>query len=211
MSIKVILFDDKLSIRESLELLLHTDNRFELAGAFEHAEDAAQIAGILNPDVILMDIDMPGKNGIQAVAEIHRKHPLINIIMLTVFEDSDRVFQSLRNGANGYLLKSTEPAKLLEALADIHSGGAPMSPVIARMVMHHFQIEKAHPASDYQLTAREKEVLKLLVDGMSYKMIANTLEIGFETVRSHIKKIYDKLHVQTMTEAVSKTLREGLV
>jgi DNA-binding NarL/FixJ family response regulator len=211
MSIKVILFDDKLSIRESLELLLHTDNRFELAGTFEHAEDAAQIAGILNPDVILMDIDMPGKNGIQAVAEIHKKHPLINIIMLTVFEDSDRVFQSLRNGANGYLLKSTEPAKLLEALADIHSGGAPMSPVIARMVMHHFQIEKAHPTSDYQLTAREKEVLKLLVDGMSYKMIANTLEIGFETVRSHIKKIYDKLHVQTMTEAVSKTLREGLV
>lgn len=211
MSIKIIVFDDNKHIRESLSLLLVTDPRFNLAGAYNDAEDAERLIAAFTPDVVLMDIDMPGKNGIDAVGDIHKVFPKLPIIMLTVFEDEDRVFRSLRNGALGYILKSTAPEKLLDAITEVMQGGAPMSPSVARKVMAHLQAETSPQKIDYSLTQREKDVLALLVEGNSYKMIADKLEIGFETVRSHIKKIYDKLHVQTMTEAVSKTLREKLL
>ncbi len=211
MSIKIIVFDDNKHIRESLSLLLVTDPRFNLAGAYNDAEDAERLISAIAPDVVLMDIDMPGKNGIDAVGDIHKVFPQLPIIMLTVFEDEDRVFRSLRNGALGYILKSTAPERLLDAITEVMHGGAPMSPSIARKVMSHLQAEASPQKIDYSLTQREKDVLALLVEGNSYKMIADKLEIGFETVRSHIKKIYDKLHVQTMTEAVSKTLREKLL
>ncbi len=211
MAISIVLFDDNRHIRESLSLLLSTDPRFLLLGAFEDARNAEQRINELLPDVILMDIDMPGKNGIQAVADIHQQFPAIPVIMLTVFEDNERVFQSLKKGAMGYLLKSTPPEKLLDAITEVKAGGAPMTPSIARKVMLHFQSNGAAAQPDYHLTVREKEVLALLVDGLSYKMIADRLKIGFETVRSHIKKIYEKLHVQSMTEAVSKSMREGLI
>jgi len=211
MSIKIIVFDDNKHIRESLSLLLVTDPRFNLAGAYNDAEDAERLISAISPDVVLMDIDMPGKNGIDAVGDIHKVFPTLPIIMLTVFEDEDRVFRSLRNGALGYILKSTAPERLLDAITEVMQGGAPMSPSIARKVMSHLQAEASPQKIDYSLTQREKDVLALLVEGNSYKMIADKLEIGFETVRSHIKKIYDKLHVQTMTEAVSKTLREKLL
>lgn len=211
MSIKIIVFDDNKHIRESLSLLLVTDPRFNLAGAYNDAEDAERLIAAFTPDVVLMDIDMPGKNGIDAVGDIHKVFPKLPIIMLTVFEDEDRVFRSLRNGALGYILKSTAPEKLLDAITEVMQGGAPMSPSVARKVMAHLQAESSPQKIDYSLTQREKDVLALLVEGNSYKMIADKLEIGFETVRSHIKKIYDKLHVQTMTEAVSKTLREKLL
>ncbi len=211
MPIQIILFDDNKHIRESLAMLFLSDNDFHLCGAYENAESAEDLIAITKPDVVLMDIDMPGKNGIDAVADIHKRFPDLPIIMLTVFDDADRVFTSLRNGALGYMLKSSSPEKLLEAIKDVYSGGAPMSPSIARKVMFRLQTESPGKPEDYQLTAREKDVLALLVDGLSYKMIADKLDIGFETVRSHIKKIYEKLHVQTMTEAVSKTLRERLL
>lgn len=211
MAIRIIVFDDNKHIRESLSLLLVTDPRFDLVGAYNDAEDAERIIGAFNPNVVLMDIDMPGKNGIDAVGDIHKQFPNLPIIMLTVFEDEDRVFKSLRNGALGYILKSTAPEKLLDAIQEVMQGGAPMSPSVARKVMAHLQAEASPQKMDYSLTQREKDVLALLVDGNSYKMIADKLEIGFETVRSHIKKIYEKLHVQTMTEAVSKTLREKLL
>ncbi len=211
MSIKLILFDDSKHIRESLSLLFSTYANFDLAGSYETTDRAEELIAIAKPDVVLMDIDMPGRNGIDAVADIHAKFPELPIIMLTVFDDADRVFNSLRNGALGYLLKSSSPTKLLDALLEISEGGAPMSPSIAKKVMLHLQEESPSKAGNYQLTVREKEVLSSLVDGLSYKMIADKLDIGFETVRSHIKKIYEKLHVQTMTEAVSKTLRERLL
>jgi DNA-binding NarL/FixJ family response regulator len=211
MAIRIILFDDNKHIRESLSLLLVTDPRFELIGAYTDADDAERIISAFSPSVVLMDIDMPGKNGMDAVSDIHKVFPQLPIIMLTVFEDEDRVFKSLRNGAVGYMLKSTAPEKLLEAIIEVMHGGAPMSPSVARKVMSHLQAEASPAKVDYALTQREKDVLALLVEGNSYKMIADKLEIGFETVRSHIKKIYDKLHVQTMTEAVSKTLREKLL
>ena len=207
----IVLFDDNRHIRESLSLLLSTDSRFLLLGAFEDARNAEKHIADLLPDVILMDIDMPGKNGIQAVADIHLQFPAIPVIMLTTFEDNDRVFQSLKKGAMGYLLKSTAPERLLDAITEVKAGGAPMTPSIARKVMLQFQGNQTKPVDDYNLTVREKEVLALLVDGLSYKMIADRLNIGFETVRSHIKKIYEKLHVQSMTEAVSKSMREGLI
>jgi len=211
MAIRIVVFDDNKHIRESLSLLLVTDPRFDLVGAYNDAEDAERIINAFNPGVVLMDIDMPGKNGIDAVGDIHKVFPNLPVIMLTVFEDEDRVFRSLRNGALGYILKSTAPEKLLDSITEVMSGGAPMSPSIARKVMSHLQAEASPQKIDYSLTQREKDVLALLVEGNSYKMIADKLEIGFETVRSHIKKIYDKLHVQTMTEAVSKTLREKLL
>jgi DNA-binding NarL/FixJ family response regulator len=211
MAIKIILFDDSKFIRESLSLLLSTDKRFELAGAYESTDSAEELIGISRPDVVLMDIDMPGRNGILSVADIRVKFSDLPIIMLTVFDDENRVFDSLRNGAVGYLLKSSAPDKLLDALADAHAGGVPMSPSIARKMLSHFQNERRDLKKDYDLTLREKEVLALLIEGLSYKLIADRLSIGFETVRTHIKNIYSKLHVQTMTEAVSKALREGIV
>lgn len=211
MPIGVLIFDDNQHIRESLSILLMSDSRFKLCGAFEDASAAGDLVNMLNPDVVLMDIDMPALNGIDAVARLHGQFPKLAVIMLTVFDDSERVFQSLKNGAVGYMLKSTPPARLLEAIEEVYQGGAPMSPGVARMVMHHFREHTSEAPTDYHLSPREKEVLALLVDGLSYKMIADNLEIGFETVRSHIKKIYEKLHVQSMTEAVSKTLREKLL
>ena len=211
MAIRVILFDDNKHIRESLTLLFETDDRFALAGAYNSAKQAAEYVTIHNPDVVIMDIDMPGVNGIDAVALIHAQFPSLPIIMLTVFDDVDRIYNSLRNGALGYMLKSTDPDKLLDAIVEVHQGGAPMSPAIARKVLTHFKGEETKANEDYNLTAREKEVLSHLVEGLSYKMIAAELNISFETVRSHIKKIYEKLHVQTMTEAVTKTLREKLI
>ncbi|MDZ4822588.1 MAG: response regulator transcription factor [Flavobacteriales bacterium] len=211
MPIGVMLFDDNRHIRDSLSLMLVADSRFKLCGAFEDASNAVELVSVLKPDVVLMDIDMPAKNGIEAVGEVHVAFHDLPIIMLTVFDDSDRVFQSLRKGAVGYLLKSTPPEKLIEALMEVKDGGAPMSPSVARKVMQHFQHDQLPEKADYKLSPREKDVLCLLVDGLSYKMIADRLDIGYETVRSHIKNIYVKLHVQTMTEAVAKTLKEGLV
>ncbi|MBL7942940.1 MAG: response regulator transcription factor [Flavobacteriales bacterium] len=211
MAISVMLFDDNRHIREALSIMFVTDARFKLSGAFETAIDALDAIAVLKPDVVLMDIDMPGLNGIDAVAQIHKTYPELPVIMLTVFDDTDRVFHSIRNGAVGYLLKSTPPTRLLEAIIEVNEGGAPMTPSIARKMMQHFQHEEIPAKADYHLTGREREVLTLLVDGLSYKMIADKLGIGFETVRSHIKKIYEKLHVQTMTEAVAKTLKEGLI
>lgn len=211
MAVKVLFFDDNKHIRESLTLLFETDERFKLCGAYDSAVHATEFTKVHEPDVVIMDIDMPGLNGIDAVALLHQNYPTLPIIMLTVFDDVDRIYNSLRNGALGYMLKSTDPDKLLDAIVEVHQGGAPMSPAIARKVLTHFKGEETKTNENYNLTAREKEVLSHLVEGLSYKMIAAELNISFETVRSHIKKIYEKLHVQTMTEAVTKTLREKLI
>jgi DNA-binding NarL/FixJ family response regulator len=212
MAIRVLIFDDNPTMRDSLTLLLESSGDFRICGALEDATGVVQAVKSLQPDIIIMDIDMPGINGLDAVSIVHKNYPEIPVLMLTVFDDVDKIFLSLRNGALGYLLKSTSPEKLREALHELYDGGAPMSPVIARKVMTHFQNQHGEDKRpDYQLSQREIEVLKLLVDGYSYKMIAAELQIGFETVRTYIKRIYEKLHVQTVTEAVTKAVREGIV
>jgi len=161
---------------------------------------------------VLMDIDMPGCTGIEGLRRIKAIAPNINVVMLTVFEENDRVFDAVCAGADGYLLKKTPPARLLDAIGEVRAGGAPMTPAIARQVLRLFP--KAPPRvveeSPANLSAREQEILGLLVEGYSYKMIAADRGISIDTVRSHIKKIYEKLHVRSMTEAVSKALRQGL-
>lgn len=176
---------------------------------FPDATDVLARVAACKPDVVLMDIDMPGMNGIDAVRELHARHPELPVMMLTVFADEDRVYASLQAGAVGYLLKNDEPTALIDAITEVHHGGAPMTPSIARKVLRQFQQQAASagtPSEDHGLSAREKEVLQGLVDGLSYKMIADRLGITYETVRTYIKRIYEKLQVHNNTEAVAKTL-----
>lgn len=211
-TIHVALFDDSKQIRDSLGMLLSTTPGIGLCGCFPDAVNVSAKVAACKPDVVLMDIDMPGVNGIDAVRTLHAERPALPIMMLTTFGDEDRVYNSLRAGAVGYLLKNNDPGSVLDAIQEVHAGGAPMSPSIARKVMLHFQRpEAATEIPDFGLSPREKDVLTGLVDGLSYKMIADRLEISFETVRSHIKHIYEKLHVHNNAEAVAKTLKGRLL
>jgi two-component system nitrate/nitrite response regulator NarL len=161
--------------------------------------------------VVLMDIEMPVVNGLEGVLIIHQKFPNIAVIMQTVFEDDDKVFESLRFGACGYILKKTSPDKIIEAIRDAREGGAPMTPAIAQRVLNYFIRKQPIATNDYELTNREKEILGLLVEGKSYKMIASETNTSYHTVNAHIRKIYDKLHVHSVSEAVSKALKERLI
>ena len=211
-TIHVALFDDSKQIRDSLGTLLSTTSGIGLCGCYPDATNVSAKVAACKPDVVLMDIDMPGMNGIEAVRALHKERPDLPIMMLTVFGDEDHVYDSLRAGAVGYLLKNNDPNAVLDAIHEVHAGGAPMTPSIARKVMLHFQRSNAPTdASGVVLGAREKDVLQALVDGLSYKMIADRLGISFETVRSHIKNIYEKLHVHNSAEAVAKTLKGRLL
>lgn len=207
---KILIFEDNRRIRESLNLLLSGSPGFEVTGTFENATNADHIASVYHPDVVLMDIDMPGTNGIKGVRLIKEADPNIHIIMFTVFEDEDKLFECLAAGANGYILKNTPAPQLIQAIIEVNEGGAPMSPGIARKVLNSFyNIESASP--DYNLTDREIHILKLLVKGFSYKMIASSSEITLNTVRTHLKNIYIKLHVTCGKEAISKALKDKIV
>jgi DNA-binding NarL/FixJ family response regulator len=208
--IKVIIFDDNDSLRDSISMLLQDNADFTLAGSYPHCLDAAENITKTKPDVVIMDIDMPGMNGIEGVKLIHQNFPTVQILMLTVFDDDEKVFAAIKAGANGYLLKNAEPQRLLQAISEVYNGGAPMTPGIAKKVLHQFQTILPEEEKDYHLSSREKEVLSLLVDGLSYKMIAAKLNITYDTVRAHMKKIYEKLHVASMTEAVAKAVGENL-
>ena len=211
-TIHVALFDDSKSIRDSLGLLLSTTSGIGLCGCFPNAEHVNERIASCKPDVVLMDIDMPGMNGIEAVKLIHATTPDLPVIMLTVFDDEERVYASLCAGAMGYLLKNNEPDTILAVINQVHEGGAPMTPSVARKVMHYFQRAAMPTATkDLGLSPREKDVLQCLVNGSSYKMISEKLDISVETVRSHIKHIYVKLHVHNNTEAVARTLKERLL
>lgn len=204
--INISIVEDDNEIRESLAILINGTPGFSCISTFYNCE--AAIKGILDdpPDVILMDISLPGMSGIEGIRRIKSKVPDIDILMLTVHSDSKRVFEALCAGACGYLIKDTPPARLLDAIAEAHSGGAPMSTQIARLVVDSF---KTSPHTD--LTRREIEVLNQLCKGKSYRMIADTLFISEETVRRHIKNIYKKLEVSSKSEAVAKALKERLV
>jgi DNA-binding NarL/FixJ family response regulator len=209
--IKLMLYEDNPQLREGLTMLLNGSEGFEVVGAFKncnHIEDEAQA---LDPDVILMDIDMPGTNGIQGLKRLRKVNNKAKVLMLTVFDDNKNVFEAIRSGANGYLLKKTPPAKLIEYINEANSGGAPMTSSIATQVLRMFTDMNAQQGEDYHLSEREKQVLQLLVNGYSYKMIAAEMFISIDTVRSHIKKIYEKLHVNSKSEAVAKAFKDKIV
>lgn len=211
--ISVVIFDDSKNIRDAIATLIASNDEMRLAGSFADARDLKQHLETTKPDVVLMDIDMPYINGIEAVKEIRASFPKIPVMMLTVFDDEDRVFNSIRAGAVGYMLKNTNPVKLLDAIGEVHLGGAPMTPSIARKVMELFQHQKTQTGAseNYNLSEREKDVLRLLVDGKAYKMISDQLGISYETVRTHMKHIYEKLHVASMTEAVAKAIQQKIL
>jgi DNA-binding NarL/FixJ family response regulator len=215
MSLRIAIFDDNKNIRESITLLLKTVSEFEVVGSFSHVLDCVDDVKECNPDIVLMDIEMPGMTGIEAVHAIKKDLPHVQILMQTVFEDDDRVFDSICGGASGYILKNHLNTKLIEAIKELQFGGSPMSPSIARKVLTKMQsvssVIKPEETPDYHLTAREKEVLTCLVNGLSYKMIAADLHISYETVRSHVKKIYEKLHVASLTEVVAKAINQRIV
>jgi DNA-binding NarL/FixJ family response regulator len=212
MNTTILIYEDNDSLRESLSNLIKLTEDYEVLAALP---DCRQVEGEVQgykPDVILMDIDMPGINGIEAVKKIRAFNKTTQIIMLTVFDDNNHVFDALCAGANGYLLKKYISEKLISAIQEVLHGGAPMSPGIARLIINNMQQAAAiQAANHYQLTPREKEILALLSKGNSYKLIAAELEISIETVRTHLKKVYDKLHVNSQTEAVSKAINEKLV
>jgi DNA-binding NarL/FixJ family response regulator len=198
-SIRVFIYDDSLPRRQSLKALIDLSDGIEFCG---EAPDCSALLDDLKkakPDVVLMDINMPGVDGIEGLKLIRKNFPWIRVLMQTVFDDSDRVFESIRNGANGYVLKKDSPARLIDAIKEVHEGGAVMNPGIAQKVLSFFT-----PRNDENaLTTREVEVLKLLADGNSYKMAASQLNLSFHTVNAHIKKIYEKLHVQSLGEAIA--------
>jgi DNA-binding NarL/FixJ family response regulator len=216
MSIRIAIFDDNKDIRKSITLLLSTEPMFEVVGSFRDAERCVQEIETTRPDLILMDLEMPGTGGIEAIRLLKKAAPQVQILIQTVFEDDDRIYDSIIAGASGYILKSQLNNGLVAAIKELQSGGSPLSPSIARKLLNLMQ-KNAEPkvkqkiTVEYNLTAREREVLTCLVNGLSYKMIAADLNISYETVRSHMKNIYEKLHVASLTEVVAKAINQNIV
>jgi DNA-binding NarL/FixJ family response regulator len=211
MSIRVSIYEDNDVLRETLSYLVLGAETLELMGAYPDGSRVMENCVVAKPDVILMDIDMPGISGIEATAMIKATFPEINILILTVFEDKNKVFEALCAGATGYMLKKSSAVEILEAIAELHHGGSPMTGEIARKVFDFFANPVLSKNNDYALSAREFDILKCLVEGDSYKMIADACCISMGTVRFHINNIYKKLHVNSKSEAVIKTLKERLV
>jgi len=205
--ISVSIVDDEKKLCKSIATFLNDSEGFRCASIYGSAEAALQHLPADKPDVVLMDINMPGMDGIECVRRLKTMAPPIQVLMLTVYEDTDRIFKALAAGATGYLLKRLEPEELLQAIRDVHAGGSPMSNSIARKVVASFQA--AHLAGEQQnlLSQREQAVLDCLAEGLAYKQIADQLGISINTIRTHLRHIYEKLHVQSRTEAVAKYLR----
>ena len=212
MSIKISLYDDNVSLLESLSYLIRGTYGFELYHASTNASNIINDCNQLCPDVILMDIDMPILSGIEATMLVKSTFPDINIMMLTVFEDRDKIFEALCAGATGYLLKKSSSIQIIEAIEELHKGGSPMSSGIARKVLDYFAKPLRSENKDkYQLTLRERDILQRLLAGDSYKMIADYCFISIGTVYSHINNIYKKLQVNSKSEAIIKAIQERLV
>jgi len=210
MAYRIIIFDDNEERLNSVKMLLDLSEDFECAGTFKNANNVINDIRATQPDLVLMDIDMPGQSGIEATAVIRKDYPHLPVIIQTIFEENEKIFDSLRVGANGYLLKKTGPEKFLESLREALAGGAPMTGSIAAKVLNYFAHEVANKKK-YNLTEREKQILGFLVKGYSYKLIANECDIAYNTVNNHIRNIYDKLYVNSATEAVSLAIKERLV
>jgi DNA-binding NarL/FixJ family response regulator len=207
MQIKVAIVDDDEGIRSSLSALIRRAKDLKLTGEYANAENALKEIPRNLPDVVLMDINLPGMKGYDCVRRLKTAHPAVQFLMLTVYEDSDSLFNSLRAGASGYLLKRTASARLLEAIQDVFEGGAPMSPQLARRVVQFFSAPATQNTELAKLTNAEREFLEQLSKGYAYKEIADRMGISIDTVRSYVRTVYEKLHVHSRTEAVVKYLR----
>ncbi|HET6996519.1 MAG TPA: response regulator transcription factor [Chitinophagaceae bacterium] len=206
----IVIFEDNQRLRQSLKTLLDGVEGYMVSGDYGNCDQAAAVIDKLHPEVVIMDIDMPGVDGIEGLRIIKERAPQTFIIMHTVLEDEERLFKCLCSGANGYILKNTSFVNLLDAIDNVLHGGAPLSPPIAKKVLQSFQTNSQGRLL-YNLSERETEVLKYLVKGYSYKMIAATCFISLDTVRGHIRNIYTKLHVNCGREAVAKALRDKIV
>jgi DNA-binding NarL/FixJ family response regulator len=211
MKTSILIYEDNSDLREALVHLINSSNNFTCVGAFDNSRKVMSDINLLKPEVILMDIDMPGRNGIEAVQLIRQVNKDIKIIMLTVFDDNKTVFDAICVGASGYLLKKHCFEELFGAINESLNGGAPLSPSIARIILDHLAQNSSGTIEKYDLTRREREILDGLVKGYSYHKIATSLNIGFETVKKHIRNIYEKLHVHNQTEAVAKALKNRIV
>lgn len=212
MEIKVAIFEDNNTLRKSLELLIDSADGMCCTGAFANANKLIQNIELSGPDVVLMDINMPGISGIEAVQIMKEKFASIQILMQTVFEDNDKIFAAICAGASGYLLKKTPPQKMIEAIRETYAGGAPMTPSVAMKVLEMFRLQSVAPQKEFiNLSEREKEILKLLVKGKPYKAIATECFISIDTVGTHVRHIYEKLHVHSKSEAVAKAIHQKLV
>jgi DNA-binding NarL/FixJ family response regulator len=209
--IKVMIYEDNPQLREGLTMLINGSDGFEVLASFKNCNNVLAEVDIYKPDVILMDIDMPGINGIEGLKKIRVIDSEVKILMLTVFDDNKNIFEAISNGANGYVLKKTPPAKLLEYIYEAQTGGAPMTSSIATQVLKMFSNIHNDKGDNYNLSEREKQVLHLLVNGYSYKMISAEMFIAIDTVRSHIKKIYEKLQVNSKSEAVAKAFKDKII
>jgi len=210
-AVKVVIYEDNHDLREGMSFLLRTTGGLQLVGSFPDCRNVQQEVSQLRPDVVLMDIDMPGISGIQATAIVKAISPATQVMMLTVFDEEERIFDAIRNGASGYLLKSISPSEIISAIFDVNRGGSPMTANVARKVLRYFQHKPGAEQPDYGLSPREFDIIKGLMKGFSYKLIADELDISIDTVRSHIRHIYDKLQVNSKTEAILKAVREKLI
>lgn len=209
--LKVAIIEDQPKIREGLKALIDGTAGYQCVGCFGSMEEALPRIGEARPDVMLVDIGLPGMSGIEGIRRLKEGHPEIAVLMLTVYTDDQRIFDALCAGASGYLLKSTPPARLLESLHEVTEGGAPMSPEVARRVVSLFRDVRPPERADHQLTPHEVRILKLLVEGHNYNTAAAEIGVSINTIRFHMRSIYEKLQVHSKSEAVSKALRNRIV
>ncbi len=209
--IKIAIYDDHRERREALKLLIGLEEEMKCIGDFENCSNIVEDLRSDPPDVVLMDIDMPGVNGIEGVKLLRKHFSQTLIIMQTVFEDDDKIFNSILAGAHGYILKKTPPEQLIEGIYDVMNGGAPMTATVARKVLQMFRNQPNKETGGFNLSQREIEILSCLVKGLSHKMIAAELHISAFTVGNHIKNIYQKLHVHSVSEAVATAIQKRIV
>jgi DNA-binding NarL/FixJ family response regulator len=209
--IRILIYEDNTTYRENLTKLLDTDAALRVVGQYPDCRHLLEHAEIHRPDLVLFDIDMPYIDGLQGLYLLKQHFPMVKALMLTIFDDNDKVLNAVCLGADGYLLKHTAPSKILDAIRELLDGGAPMTPAIARKVLQLFPKNTTTHPKKHDLTTKESQVLTLLVEGLSYKMVAAKMELSINTVRTHITNIYQKLSVHSVSEAVVKAIREQLV